>query len=167
MRRWYELYLAGVDCHIIVCPNRKMGRELSIYSKMLLIKSLFFHCWICSSGTVHDRTGQQHTLTSVWDRMKIMQYNLEVVEERARQRNEDRTFMYQQALSVALNVDPSKVAYVDETRKDVRALIRARARGRIGRKVILHERFNRSVRYTMIGAADINGLTPIACAVIE
>ena len=96
-----------------------------------------------------------------------MQYNLEVVEERARQRNEDRTFMYQQALSVALNVDPSKVAYVDETRKDVRALIRARARGRIGRKVILHERFNRSVRYTMIGAADINGLTPIACAVIE
>ena len=111
------------------------------------------------------RTGALFHLSSVYKVLrKRLGCSLKVFSEVVWQRNYARREVFRATLHCILRyID--QLVLVDETAKDRNAGRRARAWGRIGPKFQLEKWFREEARYTMMGAADINGFILQACKI--
>jgi transposase len=95
-----------------------------------------------------------------------IQYSLKVYTETALQRNDNERELYKLALG-NMTRRPDMVVFVDETAKDELASRKRRMWTLRGKKAELAARYApEKDRYTMMGAADINGFILQACEVI-
>jgi transposase len=96
-----------------------------------------------------------------------IQYSLKVYTETAMQRNDNERELYKLALGHMAR-RPDMLVFVDETAKDELASRKRRMWTLRGKKAELAARYApEKDRYTMMGAADINGFILEACEVIQ
>ena len=111
-------------------------------------------------------TGKFVHYSTIWRSLKEkLDYSLQVLSTIAKQQCEDEETRYLQALEILLQSCPDRLVMVDESHKDRNAARRRRGwrRKGSGDAAVVKEWFNNVVRYTLMGAADINGFIPAAC----
>ena len=92
-------------------------------------------------------------------------YSLQVLQEKAIQRNEVLRAAYKDALKNLLRTDcnPRMVVFIDETHKDKNSSRRRRGWGRRNKGLFVDRWFREEVRYTLIASCDIDGFISEAC----
>jgi hypothetical protein len=100
--------------------------------------------------------------STIWRKLMKQGYRLKIYSERAKQQHEADQAAYTKALHLLMR-NPNQVLLIGETHKDKRSSHRSRAWDRVGREVVVDNWFHGGKRYTMMGAADVNGFVQSAC----
>lgn len=110
------------------------------------------------------QTDKYLTSSGIWKVMTDkLELSLKVLSEKAKQRSLLEEARSLNVLTILLGGDPRMLICVDETHKDRNAARRRRGWSKRNVDCYSDEFFSNVIRYTMIGACDINGFIPIAC----
>ena len=106
--------------------------------------------------------------TTLWSQLRRRGYTLKKAVFRARQRSEEERERFMCRLESNTS-HPCQYIVIDETHKSANEARRDRAWSMKGKPAVLESYFDRGFgkRYTMIGAANIDGFVQDACHVIE
>ena len=110
-------------------------------------------------------TGKYVHHTTLWRYVTVhLNYSLQCLTERAMQQSEAERSDFKHSLELLLQDNPEMLVMVDETHKDRNAARRRRGYGKKNDGGLkLNQWFKNTVRYTLIGVADINGFVDGAC----
>ena len=113
------------------------------------------------------QTGKYLCDSTIWKYLsQKLGYSLRVLNEVVKQWNEEDELAFKTALDLMLQGCPERLVMIDETHKDRNASRRRRGWKKKNGNAEVNEWHRRCVRYTMMGAADINGFIPAACHIV-
>jgi transposase len=117
------------------------------------------------SAKLYDQTGSKISGNVISKRMKVEGYSRKVIYAKAVQQNKRDKEQFINTMRFHIT-KPEMALFIDESNKDRTAAIRKFGYGAVGKQLNRKTVFNRDIRYTFLGAANMYGFVFSACDVV-
>ena len=127
------------------------------------------HLYLDEIQLVMRRTrGKVWHTSTLWRQIRRLGHTLQDLVVRARQRSETERELFRHRYSTFVD-NPNQAIFIDETHRSANASRRRRGWSKKGKPPVIDAFFEEDFRkrYTLIGAADINGFVVEACQIVE